>query len=138
MFYIWQVWYRLVDMKLQRFYVPEISVDKLLIKTVDKLLKSQLQNVFRLKTGDKLVLFDGFGYDFLVSVDKLGKSDITFKLIEKRENKVKPKRETYLFASIVKKDNFEWIVQKATELGVSSIFPIISDRSEKKALNIVI
>jgi len=46
-----------------------------------------------------------------------------------------PTRKTYLFAAVIKKDNFEFIVEKATELGVTDIIPIIADHSEKKALN---
>ena len=47
-----------------------------------------------------------------------------------------PEQEVWLYASIVKKDNFEWIAEKATELGVSHIVPVMSERSEKKSLNL--
>ena len=46
-----------------------------------------------------------------------------------------PAREIWLCAALVKKDNFEWIAEKATELGVTRIVPIVSERSEKKSLN---
>jgi 16S rRNA (uracil1498-N3)-methyltransferase len=47
-----------------------------------------------------------------------------------------PKLKVNLYAAVTKKDTFEWIVQKATELGVTKIIPILAERSEKKALNI--
>ena len=46
------------------------------------------------------------------------------------------KNEVILFASLIKKDKFEWVLEKCTELGVSKFIPIISERSEKKGLNI--
>ena len=46
-----------------------------------------------------------------------------------------PIRTIYLCAAVVKKDTFEWIVEKATELGVTDIIPIAAERSEKKSLN---
>ncbi len=99
-------------------------------------LVNQLKNVFRLKIGDEIVLFDGTGFDYLVSISGYEKDTVSFNVKSVNENIVLPVRETYLFGSIIKKDNFEWIVQKATELGVSHIIPIVSDRTEKKDLNV--
>lgn len=97
---------------------------------------NQIKNVFRLAKDDKVILFDNSGYDFVCQIDGYENNGIALTIIEKKENVVLPSKETYLFASIVKKDNFEWIAQKATELGVSHIIPISSERSEKKDLNI--
>ena len=51
------------------------------------------------------------------------------------ENKNTSKTELHIFQSIIKKDNFELIVQKCTEIGAFAFHPIISERSEKKDLN---
>ncbi len=99
-------------------------------------LVNQLKNVFRLTKGDEIILFDNSGYDFRAVIGDYEKDSVSLTIIEKNENTVLPTRETYLFASLVKKDTFEWIAQKATELGVSHIIPIVSSRSEKKDLNI--
>jgi len=98
-------------------------------------LLHQLQNVLRLKVGDTVNLFDGSGYDFIVRIKKYEDQNVSFEILEKRPNSILPLRETYLLASIVKKDNFEWIAEKATELGVSHIIPILSERTEKKDIN---
>ncbi len=55
--------------------------------------------------------------------------------IVSRKKSVMPEKNIGLVISLIKKDNMEMIIQKATELGVSKIFPIISERSEKKSLN---
>ncbi|MBP6858924.1 MAG: RNA methyltransferase, partial [Candidatus Pacebacteria bacterium] len=46
-----------------------------------------------------------------------------------------PSRKVYLYAAMVKKDTFEWIAEKATELGVTHIIPVMAERSEKKNIN---
>jgi len=123
-------------MKLNRFYCEEKLVGMTNGSITRDSLVNQLKNVFRLKVGDEIVLFDGTGFDYLVSISGYENDTVSFNVKSVNENIVLPVRETYLFASIVKKDNFEWIVQKATELGVSHIVPIVSDRTEKKDLNI--
>ncbi len=122
-------------MKLQRFFGAKAIEDRqpYIIPSLE--LIHQLKSVFRLAKGDRVILFDNSGYDFIAVIDSFDKEGVSFSILEKRENNVRPKRETYLFASIVKRDTFEWIVEKATELGVAHIVPIISDRTEKQGLN---
>ena len=122
-------------MRLHRFYVQEkIGTEDHLTLHSPELL-NQLRNVFRLKSGDQVILFDGSGKDFTVSIEDFEKDAVRVSVSIREENNVLPTRETYLFASLVKKDTFEWIAEKATELGVSHIVPIMSARSEKKNLN---
>lgn len=141
MFRIWQLHkrfkrYIIVSMKLQRFFYegPLSSKDSVVITRES--LVNQLKNVFRLVKGDQIMLFNNSGFDFLASIQEYKDDSVSLSIDETTENTVLPIRETYLFSSLVKKDNFEWIIQKATELGVSHIIPIISERTEKKELNL--
>ena len=122
-------------MKLHRFYNDIPIGDKENITISSVLISNQMRNVLRIKTGDKVCIFDNSGFDFMAVVDKYEKDTVYLRISEKKVNNVRAKRETYLFCSILKKNNFEWVVEKATELGVSHIVPIISNRSEKKGLN---
>lgn len=129
----------------KRFYVKtcilKLASEKqvALTLTSQEALVNQLKNVFRLRSGDRVIFFDNTGYDFLVNIDAFGKAkekdSINFTILETNKNTVALGRDVYLFASIIKKDNFEWVAQKATELGVTHIVPILSERSEKKDLN---
>ncbi len=122
-------------MKIHRFFIQDKIEGKSSLIVTSTAMVNQFKNVFRFVKGDRVILFDNSGFDFTFAIDGYDKDAVSLSRIEICENTVLPLRETYLFASLVKKDNFEWIAQKATELGVSHIIPIISDRSEKKDLN---
>lgn len=122
-------------MKIHRFYVPvPLTLGSITIPSVE--LVSQLNRVLRLPVGGEIVVFDNSGYQYRAAILGYQKDSVSLEVLEKQENTVKLGREIWLFAAIVKKDNFEWIVEKATELGVSHIVPVISARTEKKDLNI--
>lgn len=123
-------------MRLHRFYIREKIGSKATLTISYPELVNQLKRVFRLTHGNDVVLFDNSGFDFFAKIHEYGHGNITFSILKSQENTILPSREIYLFASIIKKDNFEWIAEKTTELGVSHIIPIISERSEKKNLNI--
>ncbi len=123
-------------MRLHRFYVPEaIGVQQeLVVKSAE--LANQLHRVLRLKAGDKAVLFDGSGRDFACEiVEFVGKDSVSFKVLSSSPSRYAPARRIVLCAAVVKKDNFELIAEKATELGVTDLIPLLAEHSEKKGLN---
>lgn len=123
-------------MKIHRFFAGELH-DKYgqteLRQHVwmnDPALYSQWTRVLRYKPGDELVLFNGKGEDRLYKIEKIEESSVGLELVTELEPQY-PKREVYLFWSLLKKDKNEWVLQKCTELGVSHFVPIMSDRTEK-------
>lgn len=123
-------------MKLHRFYIEETVGNANQIRIVSRSVLWQAINVLRVGLNDSVKIFDNSGFDYEIVIVGYDNYTMICDVKKRIVNKVLPKREVYLFASIVKKDKFEWIVEKATELGVTHIIPVISARSEKKDLNI--
>jgi 16S rRNA (uracil1498-N3)-methyltransferase len=125
-------------MRLHRFFIEEQLRNKKEITILESELIHQLKNVFRLNAGDRLILLDNSGFEYISEIILLSKSKAEIKIVDSSvsENLLDKEREVWLFASLIKKDNFEWIIEKTTELGISHIVPIVSARTEKKELNI--
>lgn len=90
----------------------------------------QWKNVFRFGAGDKVILFDGNGIDFVCEIISIDKKESRLSVVEKIENKFEPKKKISLYFSLIKKNNMELILEKCTELGVSEFHPVISERSD--------
>lgn len=123
-------------MRLHRFYINEKVGDKNEIVISDFDLIHQLINVFRFGVGDKVILFDGSGFEFECEISTISKKEIKLNLLIKTQGKEVLNKNITLYLSLIKKSNFELAVEKCTEIGVTEIQPIISERSEKKDLNI--
>jgi len=132
-------------MRLHRFYITEkIGLPALRreqagerkeITLTDPELIHQLLNVFRFQAGNKVILFDGTGYEYEAEIILINKKEIKLNIIKALKKEIINKNVS-LYLSLIKKSNFELAVEKCTEIGVSEIQPIISERSEKKDLNI--
>ncbi len=120
-------------MRLHRFYVSQPLGEDVVIDDVS--LVSQWMKVFRYTIGDFVILFNGDGLQSRYSITTLSKTSCTL-LRTKSEASYIPTRKISLYLSLIKKDNFELVVQKATELGVTNIIPVLSERSEKKNLSL--
>jgi 16S rRNA (uracil1498-N3)-methyltransferase len=127
-------------MKLQRFYVAREVPSKFstegVFEVVDEGLANQLKRVFRFHVGDSIIVFDGDGQDYECLIKEFLKDKVVLQINRSYPSRFMPDREIWLCVAIIKKNKFEWIAEKATELGVSHIIPIVSERSEKKSLNI--
>jgi len=104
------------------------------IKSSDKELINQLANVLRLKAGAEVILCDGKNNEALCLIGSLNKSQVIFEVIKIEISTKEFTADIILYCSILKKENFEFIIQKAVELGVKEIVPIITKRTVKLGL----
>lgn len=119
-------------MRLHRFYVSQPLGEDVVINDVS--IIKQWSKVFRYTIGDFVILFNGNGDDVTFSISSLVAKECKLTRIDTVPSYI-PSKKITLYLSCIKKDNFELVVQKATELGITTIVPIISERSEKKNLN---
>ncbi len=122
-------------MRLHRFYIEQQIGDSNTVTIRNSDLFHQLKNVFRLNIGGQIILFDNSGYEYHVIISSFERGEITCGVVSKKEGESNSLRELHLFCSLIKKDHFEWVLEKGTELGVTRFIPLVSDRSEKKNLN---
>lgn len=121
-------------MRIHRFFISQVLSCEGGFVVSDKNLLNQWRNVLRMGEGDELIAFDGSGDEALCEFRALGAKSATL-LVKERRTGLAPARGVTLFMSLIKRDNFELVLEKATELGVSRIVPIEAARSEKKGIN---
>ncbi len=86
-----------------------------------------LARVLRVKPGEALQVFDGVNRVFEARVASVGDAALTLELGEPRESA--GALPVWLLQGLPKADKFEWVVQKATELGVAKVVPVVLERS---------
>jgi len=90
-----------------------------------RVLRAQEGQLYELSDGEKV---------WLGRITKIMRDTVEFALQEQLEA-LRPALDVALFLAIVKFDSFEWAIEKATELGVTTIVPLAAARSEKPLLH---
>lgn len=121
-------------MRLHRFYVTT-TIEGKKFDIADRDLVHQWKSVFRYNVGSQVILFDGRGTDYLCMITSLRNLGATLEVYKEKKTDDVPRNNVYLCMALVKKDNFELIAQKVTEIGVTNIIPILCEHSEKRKLN---
>lgn len=114
-----------------RFFVSPEAILNNNFSITDSGLVHQLTRVLRVKNGDELELLDGSEKIYHSRINEISKREISGTIIKTEFRPDSPKRFVTLYQSLIKKDNFELVLQKGTELGVSVFVPIIAARSVK-------
>ncbi|MBI4751279.1 MAG: 16S rRNA (uracil(1498)-N(3))-methyltransferase [Acidobacteria bacterium] len=91
-------------------------------------------HVIRLRPGDEVSVFDGCGQEWTATVSMIGRKQITLELNEKLDGERESPLELTLAAAQIKADRFEWLLQKAVELGVSRVIPLITTHTEQSLI----
>jgi len=113
---------------MARFFLPAVDWDSAYLPEAEARHASQ---VLRMASGDAAVVFDGTGRAAGVELTEVAKKRVAFRrLREWRE--VRPRPEIHLIVALIRNERFDWLVQKATELGAASIRPVAAERSVVK------
>lgn len=120
-------------MRLHRFYIKD-HIEGKSVTVTNRDLIHQWRKVFRYNVGSQVIVFNGEGNDLRATIMTMKPTEAELSVIETKEV-TPPAKNIWLCLSLIKKDNFELVVQKAVELGVTHIVPIVGERSEKKKIN---
>ena len=85
--------------------------------------------IFGLQPGDDITLFDGGGGEWRARIDRIGRSDVSARLIEHVETSLELPFDVTLALGMPANDRMDSVVEKATELGVAGIQPLVCERS---------
>ena len=107
--------------------------------TVEGAAGNHISRVLRLRTGDALTLFNGQGGEYGGSIEEIHRDTVVVSVLERREMERESPFQLTLAQGISRGERMDWVVQKATELGVWRIQPLFTERSvvqldEKQAI----
>lgn len=121
-------------MKIHRFLISGDLTPETDVVVRDVGVVHQIKTVLRLRHGAVVSLFDDRGHEGrarLVSVDA-GRA--VFYVEEMTRKNVDASIAVTMYCAILKRENFEWVAQKATEIGVQALVPCITARTVKQRI----
>jgi len=116
-------------MQRHRFYAPPTQFTTTTV-SLNEDEAHHLSRALRLGEGDHVFVFDGSGNEWECEVARIGKREVELNLLRQLTGAVESPLDLTLAQALVKGDKFDWIVQKATELGVTRIAPLGAEHSD--------
>ncbi len=117
-----------------RLYITEtIRADSNL--TLTRAQSHYLINVMRMETADEFLVFNGVDGEWKVTITEANKKGTVIS-IDERTLPQSHEPDVWLVFAPIKKDRTDFIIEKATELGVSKILPVITERTQNTRVNI--
>ncbi len=116
-----------------RRFVGNVIGEKAIVEGQEFL---HLKNVLRMQEGERIVVICDDEFEYFCKIEKMSKKDAVCSVFEKRICKGMPKKEILLFQAMIKRENFEIVLQKACELGVGKIIPFTSQFTNQKDQNL--
>lgn len=118
---------------MQLFYFPNISGTEIIL---DETESKHVIRVLRLQNGNRVQVVDGKGGFYLAEIVDANQKKCRLSII--KSQKEFGKRNFHLHIAIAPTkniDRFEWFLEKATEIGIDEITPLLTSHSERKTVN---
>jgi 16S rRNA (uracil1498-N3)-methyltransferase len=112
---------------IPRFYCPTLSATAGTVSLPDA-AAHHATRVLRLRNGDAVTLFDGNGAERSAVIESIGR-DVAVTLLATSPGIAEPTLQITLIQALPSSDKMDWVVQKAVELGVTAIQPVMAKRS---------
>ena len=112
---------------MHRFFIPPewIEKDKVIFKGDTS---RQMRQVLRIRAGEKVEVLDNLGNEYQVEINPFDDT-LTGKILSKQKSTREPAIHLTLLFALAQREKVEWILQKATEIGVSRFVPLVTTRS---------
>jgi 16S rRNA (uracil1498-N3)-methyltransferase len=110
----------------ERFFAEVLAVGSRVVLAGDE--GRHLANVMRARVGDEARLFDGSGAEFAARIAEIRKGVVTLDVIERREIDRELPFSLTLAVALPRGERQKWLVEKATELGVTQLVPLTTER----------
>ncbi len=94
-----------------------------------------LKNVMRTGVGDAVRLFNGRDGEWHATIQSFDKKKAVLTLESQTRPQPPPRRPVHLLFAPIKKARFEWLIEKAVELGATDLHPVITNRTEVRQIN---
>jgi 16S rRNA (uracil1498-N3)-methyltransferase len=117
---------------MPRFPVNEKNIEGMKARITGTDYK-HIVKVLRLREGDSITLFDERSKEYTGRISSIGSRDVVVDIISSRDVVTDSPLKITLLQGLAKGDKMDYIVEKATELGVHTIVPVITERSQLRA-----
>lgn len=118
-------------MRIPRIYTP-LTLEKNSTICLDANASAHIRDVLRLKINAKVLLFNGNGYDFSGVIASQSKKKLEISIIDAQQVTNESSLEVHLLQPLCRAEKMDWCIQKATELGVKKISPVICKHNNVK------
>ncbi len=118
-------------MSRPRFHVPEAAPGARVV--LPEHTAHHAREVLRLRSGASVLVFDGRGAEFTATLDKVTRRAVSAHLGPPAETRPESSLHLVLALSALRGDRMELVLQKATELGVTEIWPVVTARTDAAA-----
>jgi 16S rRNA (uracil1498-N3)-methyltransferase len=112
---------------LDRHYLPALARGGPFELTGNEL--HHIVHVMRLQPGGRILVFDGQGHEAEAEIVTVNRRKATLRILRLREEPPSSEREVILATAVPKSERFRWLVEKATELGITRLIPLQTARS---------
>lgn len=116
---------------MQHFFVTpdQVSGEKVYIEGSDV---NHMKNVLRMKHGEEVEISDGNNHRYICSIESFEADSVVLQIKEELKVDTELPSKIYLFQGLPKSDKMELIIQKAVELGVYEVIPVVTKRAVVK------